>query len=463
MRTFFRRSFLCILLISMLPACDAKPDNSTILQQEDTKKPIAAEASNTPDLAPTQSPVPPMFTPTAAHTPTQPTATSTTSLLTETPSVRDGQIVSLTAIHMLSETEGWGVSGIDVFITGDGGQTWLNVTPPKADGEERFDVYGAFKDPDHAVVLFASIELGSIFSSIAPDVSVWSTVDGGQTWMSSASLNHSIFEGFGTAPCRASFSMVDTQTGWLRVTAWGTAAGAKFSTQFFQTLDGGMTWNVLDTSWCDQAGTCFSNTPGWLSDTVFGNNQTGLQLIDRSNCEACYGSMPAPAYYQTTDGGLTWHLHYLPAPSDNTGLFNQYWACEPSQLNLLTGDSVRLRLACSEKREGQGAVDYLYTSENGGNTWNTHEFPAGAAMSDTVTRMEFFDTDHALLLGRKMWETADGGLTWELMSAVPWEGQFSFADLQNGWAIVKRDDTSILMFTNSGGLEWGRLNPVVIQ
>ena len=199
------------------------------------------------------------------------------------------------------------------------------------------------------------------------------------------------------------------------------------------------------------------------SDWAFIDEETGWQLIDGSFCFACEGT--TPRYQITTDGGETWEEHSIPAPLNAPNLFYHpfnpyiYDYCNPYQLNLLTEEIVRLKVACSNRYgEGQEPVDYLFATEDGGITWTTHELPSSSG------RMIFFDKHHGLLLGREMWRTEKGGATWERINTVIWDGQFSFIDPWYGWAIAESEAGEIaLVVTTNGGETWKILNPVEID
>ena len=50
-------------------------------------------------------------------------------------------LILVTHIQMISQERGWGIGGLDgasdhVFRTNDGGQTWIDVTPPEPAPEE---------------------------------------------------------------------------------------------------------------------------------------------------------------------------------------------------------------------------------------------------------------------------------------------------------------------------------------
>ncbi len=374
---------------------------------------------------------------------------------------------SLSSIHMFSETQGWGLLEGTVWITWDGGLTWRDVSPQKQNvDEQRYVAYGYFFDADRAWLIFATLGGESSFSGIAPDALVYSTSDGGQTWNTSPPLNYQLDI---TVPSNAEFSATDTQTGLLRVKGWGVSAGPKIYSQFFRTTDGGATWKSIKPSWCNATGSCHDYVPMFLSIMYFLPGGTGWYLEDDSICDPCDYNIPN--YHISTDGGVTWESHVIPAPQDYPDLLNQYKDCEPYQLNLISEDVVRLKLACGPDYgdDETAPIDFLYASENGGLTWTTHELPPSLAtmvgyFKWSQSQMLFFDADHGLLLGREMYRTADAGATWQLINTVPWDGQFSFIDRLQGWAITEGDGSERnLMHTTDGGETWHMLNPVEVE
>jgi len=79
------------------------------------------------------------------------------------------------------------------------------------------------------------------------------------------------------------------------------------------------------------------------------------------------------------------------------------------------------------------------------------------------TTLIFFDGQIGFLLGRDMYETRDGGETWDLIKTVNWDGQFSFVDEQNGWAIAKNKGEIALVRTEDGGRTWSQLEPTTVR
>jgi len=253
-----------------------------------------------PSPGPSNSPAPSI----AATLPTKP-ASTLTPYPSGSPVVRNRAPVELTMIQMFSDSEGWGIEGASILITLDGGRTWRDVTAG-------WVIFAPNKGWD---------EWGP--SSIPSDAGVWFTSDSGRTWNNSAPLGHTLEPWSNLLP---SFSMVDRQNGWLRLSGEYAAAGPNKVTGYFYTTDGGATWDKLSSTWCPDErsslgsrGQCFESPysesfiappdesivysaapPGWVSEMDF-FNQTGWILEDDSGCGPCYGNPPAPAYWLSVD------------------------------------------------------------------------------------------------------------------------------------------------------------------
>jgi photosystem II stability/assembly factor-like uncharacterized protein len=95
----------------------------------------------------------------------------------------------------------------------------------------------------------------------------------------------------------------------------------------------------------------------------------------------------------------------------------------------------------------------LYRTVDGGATWSTTDLP-GASLF-------WLDSQQGWSLGRTIEWTEDGGATWTRVHEVNWDGQFSFVDAMNGWAVATNEDEKALVRTSSGGTKWSILKPAV--
>ena len=418
---------------------------------------------------------PPAFTPTlppATDTPTEAPPQVLTPALAQparAPYFAPGDQVVLDEIHMLSLTDGWALSGPFVLATADGGGTWRQASPPVALPEGTWmapsgpnvletsdggQTWGPAADPDslhpweevrvHAAFLDARTAwvVYSTGTYFGPDTRVWHTADGGQTWTASLAIDSQVR---GDTTWARMFAL-DPEHLWLMTCAAWVGAGQHYDCKFFRSRDGGGSWNAMDVDvGVDFTGMAFSDTGhGWLI----------WQTL------SAYYYWP-PEYAITLDGGLTWEGHAFQPPPEAPDLFGeQYLYCEPYQLNLLSSRSVRLLVGCFDYGYPPEAfVSYLYASDNGGETWSALNLPAPVHAPEYT--LMYFGADEALLLGREMYSSTDGGQTWTHFKTVYWDGGFSFVDRQNGWAVARSDGEVALVSTGDGGATWEKIRPTI--
>jgi photosystem II stability/assembly factor-like uncharacterized protein len=339
---------------------------------------------------------------------------------------------------MKSRTKGWGLSGPYVLTTADGGQTWREATPPESFHlDTKYQAYGAFLNAQTAWIVFAGG--GHIF----PEASVWHTMDGGLNWTPGAPLFHQVFGD----SVWAEFAVLDAQNVWVLVRGVYVGAGTHHNHELFRTADGGLTWTSLD---------------GQISDDytgmVFADTKFGLRTLETIGA---YAPGP-PAYDVTTDGGATWEGRELPPPPEALDLFNQYPYCETFQPVLLSARSIRMLVGCFDYHyPPKQFTSYFYSSQDGGATWQTvHLADKVQAAQDQLI---YYGLNNALLLGRDMYLSTSDGQTWSFVTTVNWDGQFSFNDMQYGWAVARSNGEVALVQTIDWAATWTVIKPTVTQ
>ena len=103
--------------------------------------------------------------------------------------------------------------------------------------------------------------------------------------------------------------------------------------------------------------------------------------------------------------------------------------------------------------------DFLYKTDRGGMSWDVLETPGG----------EIYYINELILysLGKDIERSSDGGLTWQFIKNVAWEGQFSFVDQNTAW-VVAADTTDwenpkfALVKTSDGCGNFEGINPVLV-
>jgi hypothetical protein len=361
------------------------------------------------------------------------------------PHFKEGEKLTLDFIHMVSLEEGWALQGPYVLVTQDGGVTWREVTPPELFPEGILaQAYASFADESTAWVVYGFDPLGSsdpayAFFQIAPEASVWVTYNAGRTWIPSPPLRHEVYGD----TTWAEFAVVDDITVWMMVRGMYVGAGTHYTAELFRSVDG-VNWQPIP-------------------DSDVGVDYTGMVFADRDNgwltwqTIGAYAAAP-PEYAVTSDSGFNWEVRELPAPDDSPDLFEKYEYCEPYQPNLLSASEVKLLVACFDYYDPpRDFISYLYSSDDGGDHWQMFALPK--KVNGAKTSLIFFDNRIGLLLGRNMFETKDGGETWDFIKTVNWDGQFSFVDELNGWAIARNEGEIALVHTEDGGRTWSQLEP----
>jgi rubredoxin len=398
---------------------------------------------------PTASPGPPTASASPVPNPTEtevPTATSTPEPPAETPSappiapLSPGQTVNVETIWMADADRGWAVGGgaagaaDHVLKTGDGGQTWVDVTPPEPrpeEGQEKVAL-GAFLDVDTGWVIYAYRQF-----HIFPSGRVWLTHDGGDSWEASSPLDVSqLFEFF--SPSNLTF--IDSQHGWVMVHA---GAGMMHDyMSLYRTVDGGQSWEQVVEAGGEQIQVC---------------PKTGMAFADLNHgwiTRDCGGVMDGAFVDVTSDGGATWMSVPLPAPAADPHLFDSgNAACTPASPRLFTPDQGTLGLRCVTGEGDSGVHTYLYLTDDGGTSWQALPYPGG--------ELRFFDPSTALALSRTLALTTDGGRNWTPLKRVNWDGQFSFVDVATGWAVARSQGQLALVSTVDGGRSWAEIQAVV--
>jgi chitinase len=180
-------------------------------------------------------------------------------------------------LKMFDANNGWATTPQSVLRTSDGGQTWTDLTPldwePTSDATPApgsFEgITGAyFLDPNHAwIVGVTSISQNDINSastalaqatvtnsgtvtvpktlSVGTDVYVRSTIDGGNTWMTSQPIKVQNLSGVSQP------DFINAHEGWLEIFTTPTNVSSSSTTisttgLIYTTLDGGVTWNEQD-------------------------------------------------------------------------------------------------------------------------------------------------------------------------------------------------------------------------
>jgi photosystem II stability/assembly factor-like uncharacterized protein len=424
--------FLYLISISLLiAACGVKT----------TTHPPAIHPTEIPTLIPTLPP--------PENTPTLPPTETATPPANPIQHMPAGTEVTITTIRMADLNRGWaiGTSATDpndhILLTADGGTNWKDVTPPEgmdASGGKVATVF--FKGADTAWVVYSS----NVIQSPPGNAQVWKTTDGGATWSASQPIPPSAEMEFFSP---GFFSFPDDQHGWLLV-----HAGAGMSHDYiyvYGTTDGGASWvKLVDPIASDQAGTGPSMGL-WKTGMTFADAQKGWITYENG------GVAPGVTLFQTLDGGYTWALQSLPAPTSQADLFtNQNYSCGAYNLAFLDAQKGSMVVTCMM---GSGDIkkSWLYRTSDAGASWQSNPLPAAAG------NLQMVDAVNGYYVGGKIFRTTNGGASWTAVIPVTWSGQPDFVDMNNGWIVAVNDAERALVQTTNSAVNWVILKTVITK
>ncbi|HZV13531.1 MAG TPA: YCF48-related protein, partial [Candidatus Kapabacteria bacterium] len=248
-----------------------------------------------------------------------------------------------------------------------------------------------------------------------------------------------------------------------------------FGSWKFETQDGGITWDSTNTGYIYAVDSVrrfpdmFSCTTGWGTNTggnivfratnadslvwVQRNTPLGDTLItpifydfidlDTGWCIREIGDSVL-AVYQTTDGAQTWHV--MSTHSIRTGSLQDVCFINPD-----TGWAVGTH--------GDGTGIVMHTTNSGGD-WNVINSSKNASPMNDLHQVQFIDTLKGWALGDSIYQTTDGGVTWNVNTFFPLDStrpdikyiRVQFVDSLTGWVV--RSDWLTYRTTN-GGATWG--------
>lgn len=416
MRKKWRKILILILLVIILQACNLP------WQEAPTGEP-GGTTPGTPTETETQAPTE-VSTSTATMTPS-PTPTEEPGITL--PVFTDPVIYDFS---MFTSTEGWALTQDNdrLLRTVDGGQTWMDATPPGLHPLPA-DVTALWIEPfflDEDTAWFSSNTLGG---------DLYHTEDGGVTW----TIMPIPFE-------RARYYFLDLNLGYALVDL-GAGAGSHY-VAIYRTEDGGATWTEV-----------FTHEPGVMKSLREGGSKGGMTFLDR-NHGWIGGTYPMTDYFYlhfTEDGGTTWALETdisLPA------VYNGSWL-EVRQ-PIFMSDTVGY-LPVRALAPDNNTYLLVYRSEDSGETWTFQN-----SVQDGST-LDFHALDGGWLASStELFQTTDGGLNWTpvTISTGP-VGELildiEVVDDQHGWMITTPNeetwDPRNLYRTSDGGVNWTQIVP----
>jgi photosystem II stability/assembly factor-like uncharacterized protein len=380
-------------------------------------------------------------TPTSIATPT-PSATAT-SAPSPTPLPPTQQPLVLRDIQMMTVADGWALErgGKErILRTADGGLTWRDVsvpadrnpgvTPSPAESAYLMNLTDAWV----ASASFTTSPTGSITST----VTVYRTIDGGNTWEAGTP-----FEVPGEGP--GSLTFLNAQYGWS-MAILGAAAGSE-AVAIYRTTDGGDTWEMVSLT----AGIPGESTP---SSLPFGCDKSGLGFANPLTGWATGFCPGGPIFFFVShDGGEAWARDTLPAPSGYPATLYSQCQCAFNPPRFFSRQDGFLAVGIYEVKQSW----QLYVTHDGGTTWSPNPLP----VEQPIGRVDMINVNDGWVTdGTTLYRTEDGGQNWDTVGPFPTQdmvGSLNFVSTSDGWFLVEQG----IYATHDGGQTWTPITPTL--
>lgn len=395
-----------------------------------TPSPTTDGEPTLPSAGPTDTPAPPTARPPELEEPV------------DVAPLPPGTEIVISQIHMFNSQQGWALGGEQegegrVLRTTDGGESWIDVTPPLyfAEGGSALITIAYFLDPDRAWALrYAAVEV-AMPSDLGVPLIVWSTEDAGTNWQ----LTTPRYAPFiGTSSAQPYLQITAEDEGWLLARAGG-AGMHQHPVALLATEGSSDGWQVLLEPFSGQGlDSCYKSGMAFSPE--------GLGVLTIASCP-----ITGSEIRMTSDGGRSWQSVALPDPGPPPDLYDEA-VCE-SHSPQWVDEFLLLSVNCRTFAGGDEEFDFIYRLEPGGRPLLSNSYPGG--------ELQAVDDRVMFALGREIHRTLDGGVSWQLRKRVAWDGQFSFVSSEVGWAVARAGDEIALVSTSDGANRWQMLEPVI--
>jgi photosystem II stability/assembly factor-like uncharacterized protein len=384
-----------------------------------------------------------------------PTATpgSPISSFMPLPGLLPGQQVTISYIDMIDEDNGWAIGGEQdpgdrVLRTNDSGHTWQDITPPYLSGNENAPgklKNAFFLDTTSAWVIVYYLPQSDPPEGFQQHFATWRTQDGGLNWTVSepvdlfiALLGPNDSQIYDPSP-PPFMQFLDTDHGWTLIRD-SRPGMFKYFVWMYKTRDGGQHWiKVFD----PDSGLL---QMGIKTGMIFADQETGWSTTELE-------PVGMPFFRHTTDGGNNWEEIWLPAPEVDPDLVEHPWCGNQHSPHLFSPTSGMLVVDCLIPEGTVQPADILYATVDNGQNWRSDPYPGGTLL--------MLNPSVGWALSRDIYQTIDGGQTWEKLKTVNWDGQFDFVSERSGFAVARAEDRVVLVRTFNAGRTWEILEPVL--
>lgn len=216
----------------------------------------------------------------------------------------------------------------------------------------------------------------------------------------------------------------------------------------FYTHDGGKSWNLLISEY----------TNSMISGSV-----TALEALDEKNVflftYQAHGAWTNVGndvwYFQSNDGGNNWNedIHFRLSANPIEDPVWDKLACGTLDSTAIPPLVLDLTQECHQVTDNNQNINYFVHlhSGDGGKTWNYWRQTGDVIFINAETGWQLVaksDSAHELQ------QTHDGGLTWESVKTVEWDGILNFVNDQIGYALAYNHGVMAVMHSADGGKTW---------
>ncbi len=452
-------SLLYLIGVLFLAGCLGLPGTADQPDQvpADTSAPTEVRLVRTPiktegETPTVQSKETSTATPAASDSPVG-TPVSTIPSFLPLPALSPDQPVTISYVDMIDAANGWAIGGEQdpgdrLLRTRDGGLTWQEVTPPYLSADENSPgklKNAFFLDTNSAWVVVYYLPQSDLPDDLQLFSTIWRTQDSGLNWEAGESIELNIML-YGNEDSQVIdpsppplIQFLDADHGWILIRDTGSGMH-RYSASMYRTSDGGLHWeNVFDP----------------FSDVLQGGYKTGMTFADEQTGWSTTESYPVgePFVRNTSSGGSDWSEIWLPPPDFDPDLVDRTFCVDQYSPHLFSPTFGMLVVDCMTAEETDQPEDILYTTEDGGQNWRANPFPGGTLL--------MLNPRVGWALSRDIYQTTDGGNTWEEIKTVNWDGQFDFVNERSGFAVARSEGRVALVRTSDAGRSWELLEPVL--